>query len=145
VAASSFVYALDARLEALRQPGPNSEEGHQRRAEEIAEYEDLKQKVEAFIGAAASFSAGEIREIELVERGNSVYVGIEEWWAKHHVEICDSASVMSLFLFGVLTSVAAGVNANLAAAIAGAMTGGKPVIDAIKAYFGQSQHKGSRR
>ena len=85
--AALFFDSINERLEALRQGRSNSDEA----AAEIAEYEDLKRKIKAFLGAASRFAETKDTEASIVETTTSFATGIKNWWSKRHVEISDKA------------------------------------------------------
>jgi hypothetical protein len=129
--AASFLVLIDERLESLRQERSNSEEGSAAREQ----LEDLKRGVEAFLGATSKFATAKKTKEELVvETTTSFATGIGNWWSKRHVQICDRSFEMGLFGIGVTICLLAGTGGILAAAIPGAMVGGKPVVDVIKVY-----------
>jgi hypothetical protein len=132
---------IDDRLETLRQTPPNSDEAMAATKAAIADLEDLKCRVEAFLGTAAQFALSKAKEKAVVENANSLAVGIRDWWSKRHVQALDKAfdkalkaiDVGPLFGMGVGICLLAGANPNLGVAISGAMVGGKYVVDMIKA------------
>jgi hypothetical protein len=138
---ASFLVLIDERLETLRQGRPNSREARAATDAAIADLEDLKRRVEAFLGAAAQFSVSEAKEKAVVENTNWLTAGIRDWWSKRHVQACDKAfdkalkaiDVGALFGIGVAICSLAGADPNLGVAISGAMVGGKHVVDVIKA------------
>jgi hypothetical protein len=132
--AASFLLLVDDRIRSLRQQRSNSEEACQ----EIAVYEDLKRRIEAFLAAASGVSAQHPLESTVVDTTTSFAAGIGDWWSKRHVQICDGAFGMGLFGIGVTICSLAGAGGLLAAAIPGAMIGGKPVVDVVKAFAKRS-------
>jgi len=134
VAAASLLLLIDERLKSLREQRPNSSEAQAARDAAIADCEDLKRRVELFLGAASQFAAKKAKETSVVETTNSLAAGIGDWWSKRHVQICDRAFEMGLFGFGVTICLLAGAGGALAVGIPGAMVGGKPVVEVIKAF-----------
>jgi hypothetical protein len=146
--AASFLLLIDERLEGLRQEPPNSEEAQAAVNAAIADYEDLKHRVEAFLGATEQFAAREVKEKAVVEKTNSLATGVSNWWSKHQVQVCDkifdralTAGDVSLFGIAVGICSLAGADPNLAVAIPGALVGGKRVVDVIRALAKESRKK----
>jgi hypothetical protein len=129
----SFIALIDSRIEELGQQRPNSDERRTAVESEIANYADLKRRVEAFLGAASQFSAKKVKETAVVNATTSFAEGIGNWWTKRHVQICDQAFQLGLFGIGVTICSLAGAGGMLSAAIPGAMLGGKPVADVVNA------------
>jgi hypothetical protein len=136
---ASFIALIDSKIEELGQKRPNSDEAKAAVNGEIADYEDLRRRVQAFLDAAAQFSTEKIKEKVVVNATTSVAEGIGNWWSKKHVQICDQTFQMGLFLSGVLVCSLAGAGGMLPVAICGAIAGGKPVVDAIKAARGKGR------
>jgi len=86
------------------------------------------------------FLAAKAKETSVAETTISFATGINNWWSKRHVQICDKAFDMGLFGIGVTICCLAGTGGILAGAIPGAMVGGKPVVEVIKAYAKQQGH-----
>jgi hypothetical protein len=132
---ASFLLLIDCRLDALHHERSNSDEAH----EAIASLEDLKVKVKAFLSAASQFVAEETEEALVVESTNSFAGGIANWWSERNVSICDASWGMALFGIGVGICFLAGASGPLAVVIPGAMVGGKPVVEVIKAALANRQ------
>jgi hypothetical protein len=126
---------VDARLESLRAERPNSDDGISIRDRAIAYHEDLRQRLTTLRGATLAFSVGKVEENKVIGALNSLMRAIADWWEKDHERICRSAFDLGLFLTYMHVCSMAGAGGNLAASISGALVGGKPVVDAIKAYF----------
>ena len=129
--AASFVVLIDERIESLREGRSNSDEV----AALIADYEDLKQRIEAFLDRASQFADKKVAEASVVQATTSLADGISNYWSKYHVEICKSAFDMGLFGVGVGICSLAGASGALAVIIPGVIAGGKPVLEAITAMF----------
>jgi hypothetical protein len=137
--AASFLELIDAKLEALQQARSNSDEA----AAEIADYEDLKRRIEAFLDRASRFVEEKTDESSVVIATTSFAQGLSTWWSKRHVEICDQAYGrllkgvdIGLFGLGVSICIQAGASGDLSIAIPGAIVGGNRVVEAIKAAMG---------
>jgi hypothetical protein len=137
----SFIHLIDDRLTSLRQEPPkNSDEARAAIEAAIADYENLKRKVEAFLDATSEFAVKKVKEKSVVQKTNSLAAGISDWWGKRHVQICDKAfdkaikSVdIGLFGIGVTICVLAGAGGDFAVGVPGALIGGRVVTDLINA------------
>jgi hypothetical protein len=138
---ASFIRLIDVRLESLQRERPNSGEACTARDEAIADYQDLRNRIEAFLRDASRFAAKKVEEEPVVKTGTSLAAGIGNWWSRRHVQICDKSFDIGLFGIGFSMCLLGGVDAKLAAAIPGAMVGGKPVVDVIKAALKGSRSK----
>src|SRR5262249_44420657 len=125
-------------IHGLRQQSSNSAEGSATGDEMIAECEVLKRRVERLLGAAAEFSAQKTEEEALVEAVRSLAGGVGAWWQKRHVSFCEKRSTMGVFTLGVLVCHLAGAGGTLSVVVPGAVAGGRPVVDRIKAVTTQS-------
>jgi hypothetical protein len=132
--ASSFLLFIDQKIDALQQQPPNSDESKAAVAKEIADCEDLKRRVEAFLGRTREFSSGKSAEQALVESTTSIEKGLSNWWHRDHIQICNKAFDMSLFSLGMSLCLLAGAGGTLAAILPGVLVGGAPIVDAIKAW-----------
>jgi hypothetical protein len=137
---ASFIALIDSKIEELRQRRPNSDEGKAAVEHEIADYEDLKHRVKAFLGVAAQFPTANAGEKAVVSATTSFAEGIGKWWSKDHKQICNQTFQLGLFGVAVTICSIAGAGGILSAAIPGAMLGGKPVADVIKACLKRDHH-----
>jgi hypothetical protein len=119
---------IDDKIDTLPKK-PNSPEAKR----ELAHYKNLKKNVEAFRSTTLKFSAGKIRDAAAAKSTKSFADGVGAWWTKRHVEICDKAFEMALFLSAVGVCSLAGAGGAVAVAVSGAIVKGKPVIDVLKA------------
>jgi hypothetical protein len=133
-----FLLSIEEKIKSLREDRPNDPEKISQRGQTIADLEDLKCRVEAFLSATSQFAAKKAKEASVVETTTSFAAGIQDWWAKDHVQICRQSALMTLFGIGVATCSLAGAGGAWAVGISGALVGGKPVVDAIKAVAKQS-------
>ena len=79
--------ALDLKIEALRAEGSNST---------IAEFDDLKRRVEEFL------TANERRqEASIADNALSIADGFRRFWTEKHVSICEKTLDMTLFSAGL--------------------------------------------
>jgi hypothetical protein len=135
----SFSSFIEDKLSTLRQAPPNSAEARAVRAQEIAEYEELKRRFEAFLAATAEFSADADQEKAVVETTTSFSEGLSYWWTKRHVQICEKSFGLGLFTLGAAVCSLAGASGVLAAIVPGVLVGGKSVVDALKAWSKANQ------
>lgn len=126
---------IDERITSLKAELPNSEDAQAARNQSIANYEQLKTRLEALRDAALEFSSGDAKEETVVEASTSLAQGIAAWWTQCHVQICERVFDMGLFTLGVSVCSLAGSGGALAAAVSGVLVKGKPVADTIKALF----------
>jgi hypothetical protein len=133
VLGASFIALLDSKIYELREKRPNSDEGRATVELEIADYEDLKCRVEAFLGIASQFVAKRIKKKSVVDTTNSLAAGLGDWWKKRHVQFCDIAADVGLFGVGVAICMIGGASGAWAVGIPGALVGGRPVVDVTKA------------
>jgi hypothetical protein len=130
----SFIHLIDDRLASLRQEPPkNSDEARAAIEAAIADYEDLKRRIEAFLGATSEFAVKKVKEKSVVQTTNSLAAGISDWWRNRHLQICDKAFDVGLFGVGVTICVLAGAGGDFAVGVPGALIGRKVVADVISA------------
>ena len=120
---------IEGKLDSLKQQRLNSDEWH----EEIADYEDLKAKVEAILDASVRYFTSAAEEDKLVKDAQSFTATLRDIWDKRQLQIADGG------LFLTLASVChlMGTDANLAALICGTLVAPKTVVEALKAYYGK--------
>jgi hypothetical protein len=144
---------IDDRLESLQTP-QNSDQARAAVEAAIADYEDLRARVEAFLGVASQFIAKKAGEEAITEKTYSLVEGLRNWWSKRHLEICEKVfsralGVADVALFGVVLHMCsqAGADPNLSVGIPGAWFGGEAVADVIKAWVSgnRNRHKKNRR
>jgi hypothetical protein len=117
-------------------------------ADVIADYEDLRERIEAFLNRAAEFAAQKADQSSIVTATTSFVQGVNNWWSKHHVTICSQAYDRTftfvdtvIFGIGVDISLHAGASGALAIAIPGAIAGGNRVVQVVKAVMGGGKDK----
>jgi hypothetical protein len=130
---ASLTLLIDEKLATLRAERPNSREAQKRRDDQIADYERLKAQLEQLRTAAGAFSKAPKKERAAVEATKTFAEGVRSWWTKSHQRICERAFDMGLFLSAVGICSIAGAGGTLGVVISGALVGGKPVIEAVKA------------
>jgi hypothetical protein len=122
---------IEDKLTSLRDARSNSDEKHQ----EIADYEDLKQKVEAVLEAARKFFAGSTEEETLEKDVKSFATTLRNIWDKRHLQYAD----VGLLVSSVGVCHLMGADPNLATVVCGALVGPKAVVDALQAFFSKGK------
>lgn len=141
LSATALLILINEKIASLRAQRPNSNEAKSQLEEEIAQYEGLREQLDALTNAAASFAAGEVKEGTAVKSATGFADGVQSWWTKSHPKICERAFDMALFVSAVGVCSLAGAGGLVSVIVSGALVGGKPVIDAIKSV-GKSLSKG---
>lgn len=131
--AEAALRLIDERLASLATERPNSEDAKKDRDQAIAVYRNTRKQLEALHGAVLAFSAGATEEKALVDTTHTFTKGVDDWWTKLHVRICERAFDIGLFLSSVTICSLAGSGGTVAVAVSGALVGGKNVVDALKA------------
>ena len=93
---------IEAKLAALKDARPNSDE----RQQEIADYGDLKAKVEAVLDATVKFLTDRAAEGTLEKNAKWFAATLRITWEKHHLHYADtgfflSAAAVCHYLIGV--------------------------------------------
>jgi hypothetical protein len=134
---ASLVFLIDDKLASLRDGRRNDLDAL---AEEIAHYESVKRDLEALRDVAIEVKQGKVDEEAVIKATTAFSQGVRNWWDKKHVEICDKAYGAALrtydaALFCSCVSLCSlvGCGGPIAVAVSGALIGGKPVIEALKA------------
>jgi hypothetical protein len=129
---ASLIVLIDEKLESLRYQRPNDADAQAARNEAIAQYERLKQDVQALQGAVLQVEEGEAQERSLESASNAFVRGVQDWWDKAHEKICDKAYDAAIFLscLGVCSHI--GAEGSIAVAVSGALVGGKTIVAALK-------------
>ncbi len=130
---AGLLLQIDERLVSLREQRWNSDEQKALRDEAIANYEDLKEKVEAVLDVATQFLTASAPEANLVEKTTSFAATLSNIWAKRHLRAFD----VGLFLSGAGICHLLGTDPNLAAGICGGLVGGSRMVDLIKTAWGK--------
>jgi hypothetical protein len=104
-----------------------------KRHKEITELEKMKAELERIREMVAGFAKKQVPEKEVVKAVTSFSNGVHQWWNKKHSDICSNTYNLALFTGAVTVCSLAGAGGNIGVAVAAAVTGGKPVIDAVKA------------
>jgi hypothetical protein len=133
LAIAALILQIDAKLEGLRNYLANDPDSQTKRDTEIIELEKMKAELERIRQMVADFAKKQAPEKEVVKAVTSFSDGVHQWWNKKHTDICSDTYNLALFTGAVMVCSLAGAGGNIGVAVAAAVTGGKPVIDAIKA------------
>ena len=97
----------------------------------------------ALCGATLKLSADGGNGEPVAQPTISLQAGIYHWWDECHVQICNKSLDLACFMAAIGTCVLAGAGGPLAAVVAGALIGGKPVVEALKAHYsGKNDSRG---
>jgi len=128
----SVLVLIDEKLALLRDERPNDSDTQAARDEAISHYESTKRDIEALRDVAFKIKHGTVEE-KVVTRVTSTFTqGVRNWWGKRHEDICSKAYDATLFVSCVNLCALAGCGGTAAIAVAGALVGGKPVIEALR-------------
>ncbi len=105
--------------------------------EQIDRLNELKAKVDEFITAARDFLKDRTRESVLETKSFSFFKGLRDWWDKDHISICNRSLPLGLFGVALALCSLAGDPGTTAIVVSGAVAGGQPVADALKAALGK--------
>lgn len=118
--AISLLSSLDAKIEQLRADRSNSEDP--------VLYQDLKNRVEAFLAAVSAMEEPPIAASSL-----SIADGLRGWWDRDHADICSKTFNMGLFAGGLSICAAAGVLGPIGVVTVGTLIAGKNLTGALEA------------
>jgi hypothetical protein len=127
---ASLVLLIDEKLASLRDERRNDRDAL---SEVIAHYESLKCDLEALRDVAIEVRQGTADDKTVTKATSTFSECIRKWWNKRHDEICTKAYDATLFISCVSLCSLAGCGGATAVAVSGALIGGKPVVDALKA------------
>lgn len=133
--AASLIALIDERLTSLQSSRPNDPDSIARKKTGISDLTRLRAQVQSLAASVDALKKGSAKEREEVERSVMTLAdGVKNWWTKEHVAICSSTLSTTLFTLSVSLCSLSGVavHGKTAAIIAGALAGGKPLIDALK-------------
>src|SRR6266446_2397611 len=134
---ASLVLLIDDKLASLRDERRNDRDAL---AEELAHYESVRRDLEALRDVAIEVKRGKADDKAVIKATTTFSEGIRNWWNKKHEEICAKAYDAAfrtydaaLFVSCVGLCSLLGCEGPITVAVSGALIGGKPVIDALKA------------
>jgi hypothetical protein len=128
---ASLMVLIDERLAQLRDERPNAKDAQALRDDAIARYESIRRAAEALRNAADE--GGGINEQKAKNAAKSFWQCVHDWWNERHVEICSRVFDAGLFVSCVAVCSLVGSGGPVTVAVTGALIGGKPVIEALKA------------
>src|SRR5947207_1145161 len=133
LAATTFLALVEERLLALRLEYDrlNSDDGKEIAAAQIADYEDLKQRIKRFL---QEFSARTSDEGKIVEATTSFADGVRNWWSRDHVSICNKAFDRISFGAALGVCLLAGAGGQLSVIAATSLVVGKPFTEVLSAW-----------
>jgi hypothetical protein len=113
---------------------PNSDDAIARRDAMIAGLRTLREELAELERDVRAFVAGRTKESAAVKSVNSFADGVQAWWKKGHEQILHSSFGTAVFTMSISICSLAGVSMHgkTVAMIAGALAGGKPLIDSLK-------------
>jgi hypothetical protein len=130
---ASLMVLIDDKLATLRDERPNARDAQAVRHEAIAHYENLKQDLEALRDVAFQLERGKAKAKTVESVANTFVQGIQNWWEKGHEKICNKALDAAIFISCLSVCSLVGCGGATAVVVSGAIAGGKPVVDALKA------------
>jgi len=130
---ASLIVLIDDKLATLRDERPNARDAQAVRDESIARYESVRRELENLGNAAVGLDGQGASKENAENAAMSFGRCVRDWWDKRHKEICSKAFDAGLFVSCVAICSLAGSGGELAVAVSGALIGGKPVIEALKA------------
>jgi hypothetical protein len=131
IALAGLQIQIEAKLASLKERRFDSDEKH----EEIADCEDIKERVEANLDVTVRFLAGEAEEEALVKGATSFAATLRDIWEKRNLQFAD----LGLLISSVGVCHLMGADTNLATVVCGALVGRTAVVDALKAVFGKGE------
>jgi hypothetical protein len=131
-----FLALIDERLENLKDERRtrNSDEGQRRCSAEIANFEDLKKRIEDFLDKQAGFSTGSTSEKQLVGSTTSLIRGIKNYWNRDHVSICEKTFDRATFFAALGFCLLADGGGPLSVMTAGSLAMGPSFTKAVTAW-----------
>ena len=132
LAIAGLIFQIDAKLEALRNELPNSEEAISALGAQVAEYEQMRAELEGIRGKVEAFMKGIGKEEALVKSMTSFAEGTKLWWNKSHDSILTKAFDMGVFTTSVGICSMAGAGGKMAVVVSAVLAGGKPVAQALR-------------
>jgi hypothetical protein len=133
LAATTFLALVEERLLALRLEHDrlNSDDGRGLVAAQIADNEDIKQRIERFL---QEFSTPAGDEGKIVEATTSFADGVRKWWNRDQVAICNKAFDRISFGAALGVCLLAGAGGQLSVIAATSLVVGKPFTEALNAW-----------
>jgi hypothetical protein len=146
IALAAVTVLIDEKLAQLNYNPPNSDEARTQWDEAINELKELKIIVDQLRHDVHAYITGSKTEKDTVRTAKAFRTGIEEYWSKNSMKLIDrglnavqSGVSIGLFLAGVGACTAMGQGSAVTTAICGAIVGGKPVVEALRAIAQKTQ------
>jgi hypothetical protein len=131
---SSLGLLIDDRLSSLRNERPNDPDTQAARDEAIAHYEILKRTLDHLRSVASQLESGQRPDQETLKKAAITFgEGVQNFWNKAHEKICQTAFDVGIFTSCVGLCSLLGSGGEITATIAGALVGGRTVVDALNA------------
>jgi hypothetical protein len=128
----------------LRVNRPNHPETIDEWTNEISELEKLRRIVEGLQADVRDYLAGARAEKETVRSVKSFTDGVEDYWTKNHMKIIETGVNVGFFVTLMAVCSAMGAGGMITTAICGALAGGKPAIEALRAVRGRGSEAARR-
>jgi hypothetical protein len=107
----------------------------------VIEYEALHERAIELKNAIVTFRKDKAKESALVKSVESFEGGIRDWWQKRHVQICDSAFELGLFMSAISVCSLAGAAGNVSVLISAALFGRKSAASILKGIGKRLWHR----
>jgi hypothetical protein len=126
---------LDEKLAVLREErkGRNDPDTIAATDGAIVRYETIRRDIEAIGTIASDVKRGKAEEKTIAKVTTTFAQGVRNWWYKEHVQICSKTFDAALFVSCVSLCSLVGCGGTAAVAVSGALVGGRPVIEALRA------------
>jgi hypothetical protein len=142
---ASLELLIEEKLNSLNNSRPNSEEARESINDEITTYELLKNNLLELRNIVTKFINRQTTKSELVKSSNSFTQGVRNWWNNKHEHICEAASSAGIFTAAVTVCSLVGSGGPFTTVICGALVGGRPVIEALRAVEQKGASKLNRQ
>jgi hypothetical protein len=139
-AITTSIILIEERLEVLNSSRPNAPKSKAKKADEIGRLTVIKSQLETLREYPELLEAGKVTEGVATSAFRLLSQGIGEYWKKHADAICDKMLTFGMFSSLMLVGQLSGVTPEVSFGLSGAMTYGKPVVDALKALKGLFKH-----
>jgi hypothetical protein len=123
---------IDDRLALLAAQRPNSDEAIGDRSKSIKELGALRRSLDDMRVAMHRFRADTRQEADVVKATATFTNAVQAWWTAGHERILSSGYAMGLFVSAVSICSLAGTRGAAVTIVAGALAGGKPLMDSLK-------------
>jgi hypothetical protein len=134
VLAGALIALIDDKVAELTKHRPNDPDSIATLEASVSELTKLRKQVELLAASVAAFKKGTLKEAKAVKSVTTFSEGVQSWWADGYKTICSSGFSVGLFTTAITISSLAGVSVHgkTATILAGALAGGKPLVDSLK-------------